>query len=71
MKLLIKANNRLNNVKVTKNSTTKAIESIEIDFEKDSLWSDLEFWLLTDNKEFLDHTALNVSKRNKIKTYKG
>ena len=68
MKLAIKANNKINNVKVSKSDIDGEIKEIEIDFEQSCIWSDLEFWL-TDSKAttVFDYAKMNISKRNKMK----
>ena len=68
MKLAIKANNKINNVKVSKSDIDGEIKEIEIDFEPSCICSDLEFWL-TDSKvtTVFDYAKMNISKRNKMK----
>ena len=70
MKLLIKANNRINNLYVSKNINGE-IKEIEIEFEPYYPWSDLEFlefWLTnSESKTFSDYAKMNISKRGKMK----
>lgn len=68
MKLAVKANNKINNIKVSKSDIDGEIKEVEIDFEPSCIWSDLEFWL-TDSKAttVFDYAKMNISKRNKMK----
>lgn len=67
MKLSIKANNRINNIYVSKNIDGE-IKEIEIDFEPSYPWSDLEFWLTnSDATKVLDYAKVNISKRGNMK----
>ena len=59
MKLTIKANNKINNVKVVKNSYNNKDESVVID---------LELWLTEAiTEKYRDYAKLNVSERKKMK----
>ena len=65
MKLTIKTNSKFNNAKIIPvNEDNNEIYSIELDFEKSDIFSDLEFWLEDENENF------NVSKRNKLQAHK-
>lgn len=68
MKLSIKANNKINNINVSKSNINGEIKEIEIDFEPSYPWSDLEFWL-TNSKAttVLDYTKMNITKFKKMK----
>lgn len=68
MILTIKANGKINKVKVEK--TKKNIDGIKINFDTCYAWSDLELWLEDNNGKYLDYARFNVSKRNKIKVTK-
>lgn len=73
MKITIRANERINNVKIIpcqENDPTTDIYAIEIDFTPSYLWSDLEMWLEDDSEHVKDHIAMNVSKRMKLITHK-
>lgn len=68
MKLAIKANNKINNIKVSKSDIDGEIKEIEIDFEPSCIWSDLEFWLTNSEvTTVFDYARMNISKRNKMK----
>ena len=68
MKLTIKANNKINNVKVVKNSYNNQVESVVIDFELSDIWTDLELWLTEAiTEKYRDYAKLNVSERKKMK----
>lgn len=69
--LTIKANDGITNVEFEKNSyDNKVIDSVVITFKKSTIWSDLEFWLNSQNDEFLDYMKMYITKRNKMKIYK-
>lgn len=68
MKLEIKTNGKFNKAKI--NRINGKIESIEFDFDPSDYWSDLELWLGSKGADYLDHMAINVSKRNKLQAHK-
>jgi hypothetical protein len=71
MKIIIKANEKITGAKIAprKNGESE-IYAVEIDFDCAYLWSDLEFWLESDDGKYCDHAAMNVSKRNKMQFHK-
>ena len=70
MKLTIKANNTINNVKIEKDGND-GIQAIIIDFEKSYVWSDLEMWLNSQDDKFLDYMKIYISNRDKMRAFKG
>lgn len=70
MKLTIKANNTINNVKIKKDGNNE-IKAIIIDFEKSYNWSDLEIWLNSQDDKFLDYMKIYISNRDKMRACKG
>lgn len=69
--LTIKANDGITNVEVKKDFfNNKVVDSVKITFNKSTIWSDLEFWLNSQDDEFLDYMKMYITKRNKMKTYK-
>lgn len=69
MKFLIQSNGKINDVNILKNRDGSICE-VAIDFTPPSLFSDLEFWLNTDDGEFIDYGKMCISRRNKMQFYK-
>ena len=72
MKFMIKSNGKINDCKIVKYLDDSGIECIEIDFTPSTFYSDLEFWLAdSETDKLLDYGKMVLSKRNKMKFYKG